>query len=90
LISTGGSSLEAVKALRAEGHNVVGVIAIFDYEFPISKENFEKEKCYYHTLSNYSTLIKLYNEENRMSKEDLKLLLDWRHDPQAWAESFKK
>ena len=57
LISTGGSSLLAVEALRNEGANVKGMVAIFTYRFPISKERFEAANLYVFTLSNYENLL---------------------------------
>ena len=57
LISTGGSSLNAVKALRESGCDVLGMVAIFTYEFKKASDAFESEKCRLNTLSNYSTLV---------------------------------
>ena len=59
LISTGKSSIGAIRALKSYGLNVVGMIAIFTYEFSVSKDNFNKEKINVKTLSNYSTLLRI-------------------------------
>jgi orotate phosphoribosyltransferase len=88
LISTGGSSIDAVKTLRNAGHTVVGVIAIFNYEFPIAIENFKNENCIFHTLSNYSSLLSLFNSDNKLSEEEYQALKDWKKDPVLWASNF--
>nr|MBC8146473.1 orotate phosphoribosyltransferase [Bacteroidota bacterium] len=58
LVSTGGSSLNAVKALEEAGCKVKGMVAIFTYGFDTAEDNFKKAKCKLFTLSNYETLIK--------------------------------
>lgn len=84
LISTGKSSLLAVEALRKEGADVLGMLAIFTYEFEVSEENMRKADCALHTLSSYGFLI---NEAERLSyvkQEDMDTLTSWRKSPSTW------
>ncbi|CDF78319.1 orotate phosphoribosyltransferase [Formosa agariphila KMM 3901] len=84
LISTGKSSLNAVKALREAGLNVKGMIAIFSYGFNVANENFEKEKVTLHTLSNYENLIEQAVETNYVSQSEVQTLTDWNANPSEW------
>jgi len=86
LISTGKSSLQAVDALRAAGCDVAGLVAIFTYGFDAAAENFKKANCRFSTLSNYNALIKYAEEHQYISKEDVKLLKQWRENPSAWGQ----
>ncbi|MBM7688728.1 orotate phosphoribosyltransferase [Enterococcus ureilyticus] len=84
LISTGGSVLEAADAAKREGAEVLGVAAIFTYELPKGKENFEEHKMDLLTLTNYSTLIEAALESNYIEEKDVVLLKNWKQDPQNW------
>jgi orotate phosphoribosyltransferase len=84
LISTGGSSLNAVKALREAGCTVLGMIAIFTYEFKKSSDGFTAANCEIHTLSNYSTLIETAVASGYISSSEVETLKEWRVDPSAW------
>lgn len=84
LISTGGSSLKAVEAIRKNGNEVVGVVAIFTYGFPVAVENFEKAGCPFKTLSNYDILLEEALNLNLIEKEDLSELQRWSADPANW------
>jgi len=86
LISTGKSSLNAVKALKEEGANVKGMIAIFSYGFATASENFEKEKVELTTLSNYSYLIEQALDSKYVTEEESKLLEEWRVSPSTWKQ----
>lgn len=86
LVSTGKSSLNAVQALRDGGCDVKGMLAIFSYKLQIASENFEKAKCSLFTLSDYDELIKQAVESNYVSDDDLKSLIKWRKDPEAWGK----
>jgi orotate phosphoribosyltransferase len=81
LVSTGISSLSAVEALRAAGAEVMGMVAIFTYGFPIAAEAFAKAGVTLDTLSNYETLIELAAEEGYVSESDLEFLSEWRKAP---------
>ncbi|MFB9054378.1 orotate phosphoribosyltransferase [Formosa undariae] len=84
LISTGKSSLNAVRALREAGLNVKGMIAIFTYGFNVANENFEKENVTLQTLSNYESLIEQAVETNYVSQSEVKTLTDWNANPSEW------
>ena len=84
LISTGKSSLNAVKALKEENANVKGMLAIFTYGFPIAKTNFEEESVELHTLSDYDHLIEQASDTNYIQESQLQTLLQWKSNPQQW------
>ena len=84
LISTGKSSLNAVEALRNAGCKVKGMLAIFSYNLQQALDNFNEAKCTLYTLSDYDELIRQAIESNYISENDLKLLINWRKDPQNW------
>ena len=85
LVSTGMSSLNAVKALKDSKLNVLGMIAIFTYGFEISKRNFANEKIDLDTLCDYSILLKKAVETEYISKNNLKTLSAWNRDPESWS-----
>jgi orotate phosphoribosyltransferase len=85
LISTGGSSLKVFENLRAEGADVLGMIAIFTYEFDIAKENF-KDKCELTTLSTYGKLIEQALSDGYIKETDVALLRKWRDAPDKFPE----
>ena len=84
LISTGGSSLKAVEAIRAAGCEVVGMAAIFTYEFPLAVENFRQAGVTLRTLSNYSSMLEAALATNYIKAEDIETLKEWRKDPANW------
>lgn len=84
LISTGKSSLNAVKALEAAEVNVKGMVAIFSYNFDIAKENFEKAEVNLHTLSNYENLLEQALDTNYITSGELETLENWRKNPANW------
>jgi len=84
LISTGGSSLQAVEALRAHNINVIAVGSIFDYGFNLSRENFGKAKCPYFSLSNYQTLTEEAEKIEYITSQEKSTLSDWNKDPKSW------
>lgn len=86
LISTGGSSIKAVDALRQAGCEVVGMAAIFTYGFKTADENFKKAGCRVITLSDYSTLIEQALSAGYVNDSDLASLSAWREDPGAWGK----
>ncbi len=88
LVSTGKSSLNAVTALREAGCAVKGMAAIFTYNLPIAKENFEKEKCELVTLSSYDVLIRKAVESNYISDSDIHKLVKWKENPQEWGNNL--
>ncbi len=84
LISTGGSSLAAVEALRAAGYNVLGMVAIFSYGFPVAEENFARAGVALDTLSNYTALINYAIKHGYVGSSQLDTLSQWRKDPANW------
>jgi orotate phosphoribosyltransferase len=84
LISTGGSSLNAVKALRDAGCEVLGMVAIFTYEFKKASDAFEAENCTLDTLSNYSVLVDTAVKTGYIGQAEVETLKKWRVDPSVW------
>lgn len=84
LISTGGSSLNAIKALHNVGCNVLGLYAIFSYGFKIAKNRFESINCNLYSLSNYDILIKKALQLGEISDDDLEILNNWSKNPENW------
>lgn len=84
LISTGGSSLKAVEALQKEGVEILGMVAIFTYGFPVAKEAFEKAGVKLVTLSNYNALLEVASSKNILNETQLKSLSKWRENPSTW------
>ncbi|MEK9603180.1 MAG: orotate phosphoribosyltransferase [Flavobacteriaceae bacterium] len=84
LISTGKSSLNAVRALKKEGATVLGMLGLFDYGFQLAVENFEKEKIQLHTLSDYDHLIIEAEKSNYIESEEITVLKSWRVSPSEW------
>lgn len=87
LISTGGSSLKAVQALRESGFEVLGMVAIFTYGFQVAVDNFSNAGVTLHTLSNYDALVNEAIAKGMIRKEELASLTDWRKDPAAWKKN---
>lgn len=84
LISTGGSSLSAVEALREAGVEVLGMVAIFTYGFATAEANFQKANLKVDTLSSYNALIDAALESNYIQDKDLNDLKEWRTAPDKW------
>ncbi|SHJ22540.1 orotate phosphoribosyltransferase [Aquimarina spongiae] len=84
LISTGKSSLNAVKALNEVNAEVLGMVAIFNYGFQIADDNFKNAALSLHTLSNYENLLEQALDTNYINQEQLKTLQGWRTNPAEW------
>lgn len=84
LISTGASSLKVVQALRDAQADVLGLIAIFTYQFDVANNAFKKKQCDIHTLSNYETLVKTAIDMNYVNQRHLETLSRWRKSPETW------
>lgn len=84
LISTGGSSLKAVEALRSAGCEVVGMLAIFSYGFPVAADAFAQAGVELTTLSNYQDLIGVAVAGGYVTSKDIATLQEWRKDPASW------
>lgn len=86
LISTGGSSLSAVEALRDAGCEVLGMVAIFTYGFATAEKNFDNAGVKLKTLSNYNTMIELAIEQGYVAENHLATLREWRESPSTWGK----
>jgi orotate phosphoribosyltransferase len=86
LVSTGVSSLKAAEAVNSFGGDVIGMLAIFTYNFSLASENFEKANIELTTLSNYSTLIDLALTNGEINKSQVETLMNWRVDPANWGK----
>lgn len=86
LISTGMSSLAAVKALRDASAEVLGMVAIFTYGFDLAAERFKEEGVKLDTLSNYGALVGVASETGYISPADEELLHEWRRSPDTWGK----
>ena len=83
-ISTGGSSLKAVGALRQYGVEVVGMVASFTYGFPVAEEAFKAAGVKLFTLSNYEAVVEEAAKTGYIKEEDKAVLAEWRKDPAGW------
>ncbi|MCW5921874.1 MAG: orotate phosphoribosyltransferase [Saprospiraceae bacterium] len=88
LISTGGSSLLAVDALREAGAEVVGVLAIFQYGFEKAHTAFAEKQLKFQTLTNYDALVKEAAQMGYVSPKDLDILKQWRENPDGWGALY--
>ena len=86
LVSTGKSSLMAVRALRDAGAEVLGMVAIFTYAFPEAEAAFAGEGVRLVTLSNYPALVRAAIDGGRLSPETEKTLGEWRENPSVWKQ----
>ena len=86
LISTGGSSLKAVEALRQYGVEVIGMVASFTYGFPVAEEAFAAAGVKLITLSNYEAVIEEAAKTGYIKEEDKQVLAEWRKDPTVWGK----
>ena len=84
LVSTGGSSLQAVEALRNGGCDVLGMAAIFTYGFQKAADNFQKANCELTTLSNYNAMIDLALKIGYVQPEQVDKLKEWRLSPETY------
>lgn len=84
LISTGGSSLQAVKALRDAGLEVKGLVAIFTYGFDVSIKNFTTMECPFVTLTDYDHLIDQALKLDYVTDADVASLREWKTNPENW------
>ena len=84
LISSGKSSIKAVRDLKEFGVEIIGLGAIFTYGFEVSENNFSEESCSFKTLSNYTVLLESALKNNYISNEELETLVKWRNSPSTW------
>lgn len=86
LISTGGSSLKAVDALRAAGYDVIGMVASYTYGFPVAEEAFKAAGVKLITICDYDATTEIAAEIGYISKEDIEVLKEWRQSPSTWKQ----
>jgi orotate phosphoribosyltransferase len=84
LVSTGKSSLQVVDVLKELGLEVIGMVSIFTYGFPVATEAFAKASLPYQSLTDYPTLIELAVQKGIVSAGQQEVLLKWKEDPGAW------
>jgi orotate phosphoribosyltransferase len=84
LISTGGSSLKAVEAVRNFGCEVIGLVAIYTHDFPVAEQLFKKAKVPLTTLSNYNAVIDEAVKTGYIDESEIAILKEWREDPANW------
>lgn len=84
LISTGGSSLKAVEALRKNGCEVVGMVAIFTYDFAVANQRFKDANVRLLTLSNYNAVVEEALNISYIAENEVDTLKEWRRDPAKW------
>lgn len=86
LISTGGSVLNAVRAVKAAGGEVLGVVAVFSYGLSSATDNFMASGLRYYSVTDYPTLIQVARESHKIDADHLISLQRWRKDPQQWSK----
>jgi len=84
LISTGGSSLKAVEAIRNNGCEVIGMVAAFTYGFNVAKEAFQKAKVKLITLTNYEAVVDVALKTGYIEESQIEVLDSWRANPSEW------
>ena len=84
LVSTGKSSLQVVEVLKELGLDVIGMVSIFTYGFPVATQAFSKASLEYYSLTDYPTLIGSAIQKGIVSADLQDILLKWRDDPAAW------
>ena len=87
LISTGGSSLKAVEAIRQAGCEVVGMVASYTYGFPVAEKAFEEAKVKLVTLTDYEHVVTKAVETGYIQESDIQLLAEWRKAPDQWRQA---
>ncbi len=85
LISTGKSSLNAIDALKSNGHKVMGMLSIFSYNFEFANKKFNSEKITVNSLADYNTLVEIIQSNGDLSHEEISRLKKWREDPLNWS-----
>ena len=86
LISTGGSSLKAVEAIRRDGCEVIGMVASYTYGFPVAIEAFKNANVELVTLTNYEAVLEVAVQTGYINEEDVEVLDAWRKDPAQWGK----
>lgn len=90
LVSTGGSSLKAVEAIRRDGSDVLGMMAVFTYGFPRSMNSLRDARVELTTLCDYDSILDEALAIDYIDEAELHTLQDWRNDPENWGKETKK
>ena len=90
LVSTGGSSLKAVEAIRRDGSDVLGMLAVFTYGLPQAVKNLHESRVELTTLCDYDAILDEALMTDYIDESELKTLQDWRRDPEGWGQTPKK
>mgnify|MGYP001266309320 FL=1 len=88
LISTGGSSLKAVEAIRKDGSEVLGMVSVFSYGFPVATEKFRAARVKLTTLCDYDAVLAEALSINYINEEDIETLKEWRMNPAEWSKDY--
>lgn len=88
LVSTGGSCITSAEAIRAAGCEVAGVVSVFDFEFPLAIQRFNKENITLKSLLTYSVMIDVAREIQYLNNADFEALKEWREDPASWTPNL--
>ena len=84
LISTGGSSLKAVEAIRNNGCEVIGMVASYTYGFDVAKKAFDEAKVKLITLTNYEAVLDVALKTGYITEDQIPVLNEWRANPSKW------
>lgn len=90
LVSTGGSSLKAVEAIRNNGSDVLGMLAVFTYGFPLSQKRMHEARVELTTLCDYDAILDEALATDYIDESELQTLQDWRKNPENWGQPVKK
>ena len=90
LVSTGGSSLKAVEAIRRDGSDVLGMVAVFTYGFPLALQSMQDARVELTTLCDYDAILDEAVATDYIDESELKTLQDWRKNPDQWGQTPKK
>ncbi|RMG21938.1 MAG: orotate phosphoribosyltransferase [Bacteroidetes bacterium] len=89
LISTGKSSVQAVKAIQQSGATVLGTLAIFSYGFRAAEEAFSTTSTHFHTLTNLEELLQKAVEIRYLHAAELDTIRQWQQAPEKWGRGFE-
>ncbi|HHV86088.1 MAG TPA: orotate phosphoribosyltransferase [Petrimonas sp.] len=90
LVSTGQSSLKAVEAIRQSGSDVLGMVAVFTYGFPVAEANMKEARVELTTLTNYDAILDKALQIDYIAESEVKTLQDWRQNPETWGTTAQK
>lgn len=90
LVSTGGSSLKTVEILQNYGTEVIGMVCLFNYKFPVAVKRFHEANINLISLCDYSNMLEVAENSKFINSQEAETLREWRKDPAAWMPSFKE